>query len=296
MFLSIIVPIYNSEQTIHRCLNSIIDQSFRDWELILVNDCSNDNTIDVCEEYALRDDRIRVLNNETNRGVSYSRNYGMQAAKGEWIMFVDSDDWLDVNYIRDILPSANTDIVISSFEYIGEKNYKVPIISAYYDSEHISSYLTNYCTKFTSPWAKLYRTSIISKFHITFNENICHGEDTIFLYDYILHAGAIETKTSCGYFYACDIEGSLSKKPKGLTQYIEIINMLNGRIHDMEIKYNWDGQRASIILTEYFLSRYIRQLFKGDKFYKEKVNDLQILLKMSYHCCPVKVPDDYYKV
>ena len=97
--ISIIVPVYNVEMFIHKCLDSIINQTFSDWELLLINDGSKDKSGHICDEYALRDARIRVFHIE-NGGVSNARNIGIDSARGEWIMFVDSDDWLDIRCLE----------------------------------------------------------------------------------------------------------------------------------------------------------------------------------------------------
>lgn len=282
MTLSIIVPIYNSEKTIKRCLDSILSQSFSDFELILINDCSIDRSRSICEEYAILDRRVRVYHNESNRGVSYSRNFAINKASGKWLMFVDSDDWLDDNYISDILPAVNVDLVISSFVYYGKDIIKVPIRSTIYGYEQIGLYLNDYCTRFTSPWAKVYKTSIIKSHHLRFDENICHGEDTIFLFDYILNVYSIETREIYGYCYSCDIANSLSKKSKSLSQYLDIIYALNERLKKLETQYSWSSQNARLELTEYFLSRCIRQLLNDDISFKRRIEELKTLLTSVY--------------
>ena len=277
MILSIIVPIYNSEKSICRCLDSILSQSFTDFELLLVDDCSTDKSGSICNEYARRDSRIIVYHNSINKGVSYSRNYGLTMAMGKWIMFIDSDDWIDINYISDVVSNSDADLVVSSFTYNGENIYKVPIATKQYDLVHIRLYLEEYSTRFTSPWAKLYKNTIIKEYNIKFDENISHGEDTIFLYDYIAKSQSIETKAIHGYFYSCDLVESLSKKVKPLNKYIDIINALNQRIEILGIKYSWCCRNARLELTEYFLSRYLQQLLKGDLSFKKQVEEIRIL-------------------
>jgi glycosyltransferase involved in cell wall biosynthesis len=92
--LSIIVPVYNSEAFVGRCIESVLNQSYKDFELILVNDGSTDSTLEVCNEYAKKDKRVIVLNRK-HSGVSKSRNAGLDRAKGDYITFIDSDDYVD---------------------------------------------------------------------------------------------------------------------------------------------------------------------------------------------------------
>ncbi len=100
--ISIIVPVYNIEKYFHRCVDSILSQTFTDFELLLINDGSNDNSGAICDEYAAKDARIRVFHKE-NGGVSSARNLGLDNAKGEWITFVDSDDYVKPDYLSNLL-------------------------------------------------------------------------------------------------------------------------------------------------------------------------------------------------
>ena len=122
--LSIIVPVYKVEQYIHKCVDSILNQTFKDFELILVDDGSPDNCGNICDEYAQKDERIRVIHKE-NGGLSDARNFGLQEAKGEYVSFIDSDDWIDFDLYSDILSYAdenNLDVVcFDVYEVKGEK-------------------------------------------------------------------------------------------------------------------------------------------------------------------------------
>ena len=97
--ISIIVPVYNVEKFLAECLDSILSQSFGDFEVLLVNDASEDGSREICERYAKQDARIRILENEKNLGLSLTRNHGLREAKGDYITFVDSDDLIDSNYL-----------------------------------------------------------------------------------------------------------------------------------------------------------------------------------------------------
>ena len=94
--ISIIVPVYNAERYLHRCIDSILAQTFRDFELLLIDDGSKDNSGYICDEYAEKDERVKVWHKE-NGGVSSARNVGLDNARGEWVTFADSDDWLESN-------------------------------------------------------------------------------------------------------------------------------------------------------------------------------------------------------
>ena len=100
--VSVIIPVYNGEKTIEKCINSIINQSYKDLEIIIVNDGSTDNTYEICQKYSQKDDRIQVINQE-NKGVCLARNIGIKFSKGDYIQFVDSDDWLEPSIIADCI-------------------------------------------------------------------------------------------------------------------------------------------------------------------------------------------------
>jgi len=115
--ISIIVPVYNVEQYLQRCLESIINQTYKNLEIILVDDGSPDNCPQICDDYAAKDNRIMVIHKK-NGGLSDARNAGLDICKGKFISFVDSDDWIDTNYIKtlfDLLTETKTDIAIGNF-------------------------------------------------------------------------------------------------------------------------------------------------------------------------------------
>lgn len=100
--ISIIVPVYNAERYLHRCIESILAQTFKDFELLLIDDGSKDNSGYICNEYAGKDERVKVWHKE-NGGVSSARNVGLDNVKGEWVTFVDSDDYISSNYFDNLL-------------------------------------------------------------------------------------------------------------------------------------------------------------------------------------------------
>ena len=118
--VSVIVPIYNSEKYLKRCVDSILSQTFSDFELLLVDDGSTDGSGSICDEYSVKDSRVRVFHKE-NGGVSSARNLGLDNARGEWITFVDSDDYLEESFLAELSVFEDVDWVVSvvSFVIIG---------------------------------------------------------------------------------------------------------------------------------------------------------------------------------
>ncbi len=126
--ISIIAPVYNVEKYISQCIESVIGQSYDDWELILVDDCSSDNSGKICDEYASKDNRIRVIHFETNCGALVARNCGIQKATGDYIGFLDSDDWLEKDYmsiLSDELDKRPVDVLVFSY-FLDYKNKTIP--------------------------------------------------------------------------------------------------------------------------------------------------------------------------
>ena len=112
--ISVIVPVYNTEPYLARCIDSILNQTFTEFECILVNDCSPDNCPAICDEYAKKDKRIKVIHNQQNQGSSLSRQIGLAQATGDYIQFADSDDWIECNMLEEMYGKAiegNFDIV-----------------------------------------------------------------------------------------------------------------------------------------------------------------------------------------
>ena len=111
--ISVIVPVYNAEKYLHRCIDSVLAQTYTDFELLLIDDGSKDQSGEICDEYAQKDARVRVFHQE-NGGVSSARNLGLDNAKGEWVTFVDSDDWAKPYYIEHLVASIDgADLVVA---------------------------------------------------------------------------------------------------------------------------------------------------------------------------------------
>lgn len=188
--ISVIVPVYNTEKTLNRCIDSILNQTFCDWELLLVDDGSTDQSGELCDEYAAKDKRIRVFH-KTNGGVSSARNMGLQYAKGEWISFVDADDYLNVQSLNDMISgSDDSDLVLSSIKICGCQEKIVKLDNNLSNDVHeIGNLLTslNDYMGLTVPFAKLLKSSIINNNQIRFDCRFSSGEDTLFMYRYLFY-------------------------------------------------------------------------------------------------------------
>lgn len=201
--VSVIVPVYNVEYCLSRCIDSILSQTFTDFELLLIDDGSKDNSGNICDEYKLKDDRIRVFHKE-NGGVSSARNWGIANSYGEHIAFIDSDDWVGVNYLEELMKFKAYDIVIggNTFEgdCIGVDRFEYNRI---YFGNEIGKVLDTTLTdnKLRVPWAKLYKKAIIEDNNLFFDIHMKIAEDTVFVQQYLFHCKSLCFINSVAYFY-----------------------------------------------------------------------------------------------
>ncbi|MDR1671277.1 MAG: glycosyltransferase [Alistipes sp.] len=178
--ISVLVPVYNTEHTLRKCLASILAQTFTDWELIAVNDCSPDGSAKILDRFARRDPRIRVVTHPVNRGVSQARFTGLEHASGRYIVFVDSDDWMHKNALRalyDKIESTGADMVIGSMVKVVDKylifrskpnNVSSPELrtASITPPELMDKYFINYLgINMFSPnmWGRIYRRAAIDR-------------------------------------------------------------------------------------------------------------------------------------
>lgn len=186
MKLSVIIPVYKAEGTLHRCLDSLLNQPHKDTEIILINDGSPDSSGEICKEYAEKHPEIKYLEKE-NGGVSTARNLGLDTACGEYVVFVDSDDWVYGNFFSTImnnLAEDDWDLLQYSQNYTDGKEEKPRIQIDFKSSDHTEIFnhtIEHMCKKhINKPIDKVYKRSIIEKNHLRFHPDLCVGEDRTF--------------------------------------------------------------------------------------------------------------------
>lgn len=192
--ISVIIPVYNVGKTLNKCLDSVINQTFKDLEIICIDDCSTDNSFEILEEYSKKDERIIILRNEINRGLGITRNHGMKYATGEYIHFLDSDDWMELNAYEIIAESLNNspDVVCFLWNNIDIRNNKILAEKFKYNIES-SNYndnpevLENWGI---SVWHRLYRHEYLLSECICFNDYRCF-EDIEYIYKVLITAKKI---------------------------------------------------------------------------------------------------------
>lgn len=231
--ISVIVPVYNVEKYLNRCVDSILNQTFEDFELILVNDGSPDNCGNICDEYAQKDNRVKVIHKK-NGGVSSARNVGIDIAQGEYIMFVDSDDWINENMLNDMYNMPDSDMKVSSIRMIGKDNSTEYIIDTKMHTQEelligfFSEAFPIICL--CGPWCKLYKKDIIFNNAVRFNEDMSLGEDTYFNLNYIKHCKKVYTSEQIYYYYMRENSESLFTKFR-LNMYYDV-----RKVFDLKVK------------------------------------------------------------
>ncbi|TCB80446.1 glycosyltransferase family 2 protein [Acinetobacter sp. ANC 4173] len=240
--VTIVIPVYNTQDFIDQCLSSVVNQTFSNIKIIIVNDGSTDNSLKICKKFADEDKRITLVN-KINEGVSVARNIGINLAEGEWIYFLDSDDYLDKNTIEYLLKEAAvSDVDIIQFgvrsyidlKIIGERKPKNKKI---YDNLH--EFLLENELKPVSAWLHFFSLKKIKENKILFNTNLKHGEDMLFVYSVYCHACKILVLNKVFYNQMLS-PNSTSRKPiqikvlfdtmlfiSELTDYVKENNLTN---------------------------------------------------------------------
>ncbi|MEH6954678.1 glycosyltransferase [Neobacillus drentensis] len=216
--ISIIVPVYNVEKYIHRCIESILSQTFSDFELIIIDDGSTDMSGTICDKFAKNDSRIQVIHIK-NGGVSNARNTGIAHAQGDYLMFCDSDDYVEINWcselyeainqVGNILPVSGIKVLYN----IGEQ--KKEIIRAFHQKESIEKdkYFETYKKGLSGGvWCKIYDRKIITENSIFFDIGVNRGEDLLFNLSYMCHMDSVVTIPSITYNYVHSNENSLMNR------------------------------------------------------------------------------------
>lgn len=203
---SIIVPVYNGEKYLEECLKSIAKQTYPNIEVIIIDDGSADRSAQICAKFVETDHRFRLYR-QANAGVSASRNKGIKLANGEFIIFVDADDLLESDSVELLLKEIddNVDLVIGSHVYFRGNKLKYRIWeNKVYNKQDINKDILYFHKTLLTPWAKIYRRSIITENDLKFDPSIPYGEDTVFNYGYIQYIDNVKLISHKVYKYRMD--------------------------------------------------------------------------------------------
>lgn len=218
MKVTIIVPVYNAEKTINKCVASILSQSYRDFELMLINDGSKDNSLKVIKK--IKDDRITIIDKE-NEGVAKTRNFGIRKAKGEYIMFVDNDDFIEKDCLKNFVDNLdNCDVIMGGYKRVSNKG---TIFTQKLADTIWSRYIV------MAPWSKLYRKDFLIKNNIEFLDYKI-GEDVYFNMQVLTKTAKIKTIPTMDYNWFYNDESVSNTIQKGLNEEVDITILLNNII------------------------------------------------------------------
>lgn len=278
--ISVIVPVYNAEKYLPRCIDSVLTQIFTDFELLLIDDGSIDESGKICNEYADNDKRIRVFHKE-NGGVSSARNVGLDKAIGEWITFLDSDDSLFADFFSSFagLLDSNVDFVTSSF--VNESNgLSIPLKQMEGEDALSLLYLSD-AYRYMQPWAKFYRKNIILQNKLRFDTKINIGEDKLFILNYLLFVRKSIVSNQALYLYNDGIGLSLKHYDREQELYLAekthkaidvLVEKFSPSVSTLElIKSNEHAELDRILFTVKSTSNDILLLKKSYFLYKNSI-------------------------
>lgn len=299
MYFSVILPIYNVEKYLGECIDSILSQTFVDYELILVNDGSKDGSGRICDEYAAKDERIKVIHKE-NGGLSDARNVGTESASGEYVIYIDSDDYLlsetFFEEVKNKIDAYGSDVVLYKFSKFYDEESRLDNCSfsldiSATDADEILFELVKRDAYYGMAWIKAFRRTLVTENHISFEKGLL-GEDMDWYFALVLCANTYSTIDKAYIAYR-QRSGSItsSHKLKNLTDFIYILEKWTKKIKSAELS---EKKRAALMgaLAKYYsnlLITYARLKDKNKKQYKPRIKALSYLLDHSLSARPQKI-------
>lgn len=256
--VSIIIPSYNAARYLPKCIESIINQSYKNLEILIIDDGSTDNSYQICNNYADHDNRIRIISSE-NKGPANARNIGLKNSRGEFISFVDADDFIEENTLSLLIRGyhqSKADLIIGNFRKIkngvNEERRDIPLLeNTLLNKKDLIDYARLYLKRpnkhllFAFSWGRLFKSDIIKKHDISFNSQLHTFEDVAFNFDYLKHTKNVFFLKEAVYNHTTydnysSATTSISDNPERLLGYQKalenISNFLKGHIEDNQIE------------------------------------------------------------
>lgn len=293
--LSIILPIYNGEAFVAQAIESVLEQTLRSWELILVNDGSTDRTEDICKKYQSEDPRISYIQ-QGNRGLSAARNAGFVQSKGRYIVYLDADDFVEPDYYHALLSEIQDDTIdflvtgfIREFHNKGKPPHKTSVTWPKKDLYSIkdiqnASVTASFYNIYIHVWNKIYRRDFLEKHQIRFDESIRYGEDVPYNIEALTYSKHIRFSSLKGYHYICHRFLRLT------STWNNSITDENRRIYNQIRRHERDcwGITSSTVASGMYLrgcflsmERALNNHLDRQKIYQE--------IKKIYHCSETKI-------
>lgn len=287
--ISIIVPVYNTKNYLHRCIQSVIHQTHSDWELILVDDGSSDGSSEICDFYAERHENIIVIH-LINQGVSNARNVGIDNAHGEWITFLDSDDWISTDYIANCGQKDENDdrkLILLPVYTISARTERVladnyPKIDAV-TIENLIPSIADFILEYGITFAKVYNREVLNKYGIRFDTHISTHEDHLFYFTYLPYVKSFCFRHRGRYNYILEKgneQASLSRNLHKYTAYQYVFEQLS--IRCQSIAHQWNIPYNQLSNIRHFLL-YVKFKAVRSAFYHEdkEVTQKELLKNIS---------------
>lgn len=288
--VSIIIPVYNSEKYINKCIDSILNQTYSNLEIILVNDGSSDRSAEICYNYSINYKNI-YLYNKKNGGTSEAKNLGIDKATGKFLLFIDSDDYIDNKYVENLIDAAdlnNVDLVVAGYKVDYEnQNYSIDITSRfnkiYNGYEEIREGILDLELSeiLNVGVCKVYKNDIIKKFNLKFDVSLDTGEDLVFNCQYLKYIKNMKIIPNTEYHYVRRDTTSLVNKYKN--NLLDMVNKCNTNRAELYKFYKMNDEKYQIIYrTTYieYLAACIPNLFRENckMNSKEKMNTINMIM------------------
>lgn len=261
--VSIITPVFNAEKYLSKCIESVLGQIVSNWELLLIDDGSTDNSLAICNRFSSVDTRIKVFT-QTNQGPSCARNLGISQASGKWICFLDADDWIDSDFLLKFESKHNdNDLIFQGFKLVyesGQTEVKmIPLKSIDVPKDQLILELLKF-NMFGWTCIKQYRKSIIDKYNIRFDSKYKFREDFLFTMEYCIKCGNVSFVEAAGY------------------NYLQLTNSLAHRVPSVEMFYSMTLKLLEISHPLFYFNElgcYLKQIY---------LQDIHNSIKDSYKC------------
>ena len=309
--ISVIVPVYNVGKTLGKCLDSLILQTFKDIEIICVDDCSTDGSADILEEYSKKDQRIKILHNSSNQGLGLTRNHGVEYATGEYIHFLDSDDWMELNAYETLVNSVNDNPDVICFLWnnfdVRNNNIRPEKFKTSYLVENFNDNPSILDDWGISVWHRIYRREFLKSENIIFNDYRCF-EDIEYIYKVLITAKKIVfvNKNLINYrinnpnsllgksfsFYNCAIDSyntiyEYSKMLNSDIREILLAKLLNSLLYKLVGSFtvgvlDYSSLKSIVSNLDLSIFKLEKKSYKWYIYYNEVMNYPAFIIKLMY--------------
>ncbi|HAX57851.1 MAG TPA: hypothetical protein DCY08_10560 [Bacteroides stercoris] len=300
--IGIIIPIYNAQSTLHKCINSVLIQSYTNFKLILINDGSKDDSENICQQYAENDKRI-IVYSQNNSGVSTARNKGIELCTSPYLCFIDADDYLDAHYLQNfvegIVAFPNVDMVFQGINRISTNHTEKIIPKAeIYPREKLLEGISdiNQYSIFGYICTKMYRTEIIKRNQLSFNKNISISEDRIFALQYLKYCNGLSVISSSAYNYILHNNGLTAHKRsyQDIKQAADINLQCAQHLLTILQSQRFENDTKRMYIMSSF--SYITALFTTYNSFKTQKTEISTFLSSYAKWLPTYTPtNSYYK-